>query len=139
VQIVERVLVRLDLPPWEWLFRVFAGYLIFPAWVRLADDRRSEWTLILFLPIVLVALKLVPLLSRRLLHVGESVEAVWAERRQLARRFDSYQWRKLFWIGLGMALFALHSRERSEVFLLLMSSCLLSGVVGIGIWHNKGS
>jgi hypothetical protein len=137
MRILERVLVRLDLPPWGGLFRVTVGYLTFPAWSRLTNNVSSDWTLFPFLLAVLGALRVISLVLRRLLPCSEPVQAVWAARRRLAKRFDSYQWRKLFWIGLGLALYALLSGQRSEGLVTLTFICLFSGSIGLGIWRHR--
>jgi hypothetical protein len=135
--ILERVLVRLDLPPWGGLCRVTVGYLTFPAWSKLTNNVSSDWTLFPFLLVVLAALRVIPLVMRRLLPWSESVQALWAERRRLAKRFDSYQWQKLFWIGLGLALYAWQLGQRSEALMTLTFICLLSGSIALGIWRRR--
>ena len=35
-----------------------------------------------------------------------SEDNLWLERRNIAKQHDSYQWQKLFWIGLGMLPYA---------------------------------
>ena len=70
-----------------------------------------------FLLAGLFLLRLVPAALRRLLPFSTETQDVWRERRRLGKRYDSYQWRKLLWIGLGISLNVLfsHSAESGGV------------------------
>src|SRR5262249_13078902 len=78
-------------------YRVGSGYLIVPTW-SYALGQGSGWSLIVFFAGVLLALRVVPAVLRKVLPFDAEVRTIWADRRQMAKRVDSYQWRKLFWI-----------------------------------------
>jgi hypothetical protein len=63
------------------------------------------------------------------------VRAVWAERRQMAKRFDSYQWQKLLWIGIGLTLRLAWSDRRPAALLALAVACLGAGALGLATWR----
>jgi hypothetical protein len=60
---------------------------------------------------------------------------VWAQRRQLAKRYDSYQWRKLFWIGCGLGQYILVSGDFQTPRILVCSVCLVTGALGQIRWR----
>lgn len=138
VQRIENVSLAAQRAPWDKALQLTIGYLSVFAWSRLIGDRGPSWTLFPFFLLVLLAVRVVPLVVRRLLPFSESVRAQWAERRALAKRFDSYQWQKLFWIGLGVALHV-RSAERSGALLALMLICLASGGVGLAVWQRRAA
>lgn len=107
------------------------GGLIVPAWFALRGGTGSGWTLVPFFAAILLAVRVVPIGLRRVVPFSESLAAVWMERRQMAKQFDSYQWQKLFWIGWGLAAYAVVSGERFSALVLLTSFCLLSGALGL--------
>jgi hypothetical protein len=115
------------------------GYLVVPAWSASTGGRSADWTVFPFFLAILVALRVVPAVLRKLLPFGGSVQAIWTERRQLAKRFDSYQWQKLFWIGLGLALYTLQSGRRFGALLTLMFICLLTGALGLLFWRHRAA
>jgi hypothetical protein len=133
-----RALVSLDQGLVGALYRVGVGYLIAPAWSYAIGGRRDAgWSLIPFFVGVLLALRVVPALLRKALPFSAAARTIWAERRQMAKRVDSYQWRKLFWIGIGLALFALRSGQRFPALIVLAFACLMAGAVGLMIWQYR--
>ena len=108
----ERTLLLLDQSPCGELYRIAIGYFLVP----LSSSSSSasvhpELTLACWFLGVLLALRLVPVVIRKILPFPERVVAVWAERRQIAKRFDSYQWRKLVWFGIGLSAYAVSVRR----------------------------
>ena len=137
-----RSLVSLDQGWAGALYRVAIGYLIVPAWssvMATTGQSDSGWSLALFFAGVLLALRVVPAVVRKLLPFSAEVRTIWAERRQMAKRVDSYQWRKLFWIGIGLGVFALQSGLRLPALLALTSACLLAGAAGLIVWQYRVS
>ena len=72
-----------------------------------------------------------------MLPFDAEVRPIWAERRQMTKRVDSYQWRKLLWIGIGLALFALLSGRRLPVQLAITAACLAAGAAGTTMWRHR--
>ena len=73
----------------------------------------------------------------RVIRFSDSALAEWAARRRLAKRFDSYQWQKLFWTALGLGLYALVTGYQSRAQLWLTLTCLVSGTLGVVIWSYR--
>ncbi|MCC7343145.1 MAG: hypothetical protein IT170_18830 [Bryobacterales bacterium] len=135
----ETLLVSLDGRLFGRLGRVAVGFVMIPAltWVR--GTPGPDWALVAALLAVLFLIRLIPLVVRRLMPTSQAVRHTWAHRRQLAKRYDSYQWQKLFWIGTGLALYIAVSRTASPARLVVSSFCLLAGALGIARWRQNGS
>src|SRR6185503_18005416 len=99
MSVAERMVLSLETPPWDSLYRAVIGACLMPGFYQVAGGDYSLWKLFGFFLVVLVALRLVPGMLRRVLPFSREVKSVWADRRTLARRYDSYQWRKLFGLG----------------------------------------
>jgi len=81
---------------WDSGYRMLIGYGVMPAYLQLAGANRAPWKLFVFLPRRAGGAANRARVLRRVLPFSREVKTVWAERRALARRYDSYQWRKLF-------------------------------------------
>lgn len=57
-------------------------------------------------------LRLVPAVLRRIFPFSSEAKDLWFQRRNLGKRYDSYQWQKLFWLGLGMLPYAFRRGHR---------------------------
>lgn len=134
----ETLLVGLDAGLPARLFRVVVGFALSPALLWIRGDHESDWALVPFLLSVLLLFRLVPIFVRRLLPTSEAARRTWAARRQLAKRYDSYQWQKLFWIGVGLGLHIAVSGNPSPARLMVASFCLLAGGCGIVRWRAVG-
>ncbi|HXD16080.1 MAG TPA: hypothetical protein VN654_03630 [Vicinamibacterales bacterium] len=133
----DRLFVALDESPSAQVSRLAFGSAVLPLWARLAGDAAPGWTLPLFLLAALATLRVVPLIVRMVIPFTEGTKTIWAERRQLAKRCDSYQWQKLLWIGLGMLGSAIVTGERSAAVALLTAICLASGAAGSIAWRRR--
>lgn len=134
---VERFMLSITSPFSDAIFRVFIGYASLALFARLAPQ--AGWSLIEFLLLALFLIRLIPAVLRRMLPVPGSVSLVWAKQRQLAKRYDSYQWRKLFWLGVGLAAYTLVSGQFLPSRIVITVFCLLSGVLGIARWRILAS
>ncbi len=135
ISLHERWLLRIDRFPVDAVFRTSIGFAMIPAMSRLRFDDRSVWSLLAFLLALLLGLRVGCAVARKLGRFSEPVKRFWAERRQLAKRYDSYQWRKLFWIGIGLVLFTVYSGQYSASRLVVASLCLVAGTLGIARWR----
>jgi len=133
----EKILIHLEESPWGVVWRGAAGSAIIAAWARVFARTCPEWTIIPFLLFILVLLRVVPMIVRSVVSYSQEAREIWAERRELAKRCDSYQWRKLFWIGLGMALYIICCGEWRPIPLVLTAVCLVSGVLGELVWNKQ--
>jgi len=134
---VGRIILSLEDFPWNVLYRAVIGYALVPAYGRLLGGQEAAWKLAAFFLLVLAALRVVPGVLRRCLPFSPAVKMVWAERRVLARRFDSYQWRKLFGLGLGWNIYLIRSGQAHGPALFLAAVCLAAGVLGFICWHSR--
>lgn len=137
---VEDLLLHVDEPPFDAFVRIAIGFVTLPVLERVTQLSGLESSRWVFVPLflgVLVMLRLVPALVRKLLPFSPSIKSVWAERRQLAVRYDSYQWQKLFWIGLGLVGYAGVSDRLWSVQGCLAAACLVSGAFGLASWRGK--
>jgi hypothetical protein len=130
LRVGERVLVRLQEPPWGALYRIGTGFVTFPLFNRLSGGDEPDWRVILLFVGVLFAMRLIPAIVRKTVPFSQEVTKIWTEKRQLAKDFDSYQWQKLFWLGVGMAGYIATSGSVSIVGCILTGFALLTGGIG---------
>ena len=132
----EQLLIAIETSPWDAVQRVAVGFVMLPALQRLWRADPPGWALVPFLLAVLLMLRLVPAAIRGLLPFSDQVRRVWFERRQIAKRYDSYQWKKLFWIGLGLASYTALSGQFTPSRIAVSAICLLSGALGLARWRT---
>ena len=132
---IERVLVGLDDGAAGALLRVGLGYVTGFAWLQLIGQQGRGGTVVPFFLAVLAAVRLLPAVIRKVGRFSQPVRDIWTERRQMAKRFDSYQWQKLFWIGLGLMLHVGMSDQRPTALFALAAGCLGAGALGMATWR----
>ena len=137
MSLTEKTLARLAEWPLNAAYRTLIGFVFFPLYIHLFGPTTSFWRLSLFLLAVLVLLRLVPAVLRHLLPFSGEVKAMWKEQRQLAKRYDSFQWQKLFWIGLGLTAYLPLGGGFSPPQLTLAGVCLVSGALGLWVWSKS--
>lgn len=129
------ILVRLDETPFGEVYRVVLGFSILSLHRLVDQDGRSSWVLFVSFLGVLLALRLIPAVVRHILPFSEQVQRIWYGRRQLAKRYDSYQWQKLLWIGLGLGCYIGLSGRLSGPPVALAAMCLVAGGAGLLCWR----
>jgi len=134
---VEDALRRLEAAPLSQAYQVAIGFLVVPAFVRLRGSDASDWRLFPFFLLTLLAVRLVPAVIRHLLPFSSELRSYWFARRILAKRYDSYQWRKLLWYGLGMTAYLGVSGGAGEVERILALACISSGAAGEIAWRRR--
>lgn len=134
----DRVLLALDRSPWDVCYRALIGFGLTPLFLRTIGGHGDTWRLFLFLLVTLAAMRIVPGLVRRLIPVSDHVKVVWADRRMVARRYDSYQLRKLLGIGIGWALFLLIEPEVWWGAMWLALAGIAIGLLGLAFWLPHG-
>jgi len=134
---IERVLLNLDVGLSGAILRValgaalvFALHPLVPG-VGLAASAVS-------LAVMLFGLKAFAAVARKVLPATPAVRARWEWRRNLARNYDSYQWRKLVWLGVGILAAAGASRQQGAWEISLGTACILSGAIAEVAWRRKG-
>jgi hypothetical protein len=132
---VERILLAIDDDAFGALYRIVIGFVTLPAMSLLPGSDGSDWIVLPFLLSVLLLLRIVPAVVRKLVPFSDAVQEAWAVRRRIAKQYDSYQWRKLMWIGIGLTLYTAVSGQISAPRIVVCSACLLAGAVGMVRWH----
>jgi hypothetical protein len=136
---LERLLIGLDTWPWSAIYRIGLGLIISPAFRALSGGGDSVWGFVAFFLGVLVLLRVIPAFVRLALPFSRQAKEIWSERRFLAKRYDSYQWQKLFWIGLGLLLFVIAAGEARIGELVVAVACLIGGSLGLLMWRKIDS
>ena len=133
---LEKLLRRADDPPYQPMYQLLIGFLVIPIFARAFDHGGSDWRLVPFFLLVLVALRVVPAIVRHVLPFSSDLQAHWFHHRVLAKRYDSYQWRKLFWFGLGLTGYVALFDRAGRIDRFLALACLVSGGLGLLAWRR---
>ncbi|MCW5704272.1 MAG: hypothetical protein AB7I42_13270 [Bradyrhizobium sp.] len=136
---IEHFLVKLDDGPSSAVSRVALGFCIPLVLRALTGGQDHIWTsLALFLGL-LIALRVIPAVLRMLLPFSAEAKGIWLQRRQIAKRHDSYQWQKLFWMGIGLLAFAAIGGGLRTGELAVTLVCLVGGSAGMMFWRRSGA
>ena len=136
MRFIERFLVNLDSWPWSAISRVALGLGIPPVFGALSGGDDRLWTDLALFVGLLVALRIVPAVLRRVLPFSLEAKQLWRKRRDIAKRHDSYQWQKLFWIGLGLLPYAVIGDGLRNGELVVTFICLIGGSAGSLFWRR---
>jgi len=137
MRFIERFLLGLDSGPWSAVSRVVLGFLIPPVFRALSDGRDQVWMSLALFVGLLIRLRVIPALLRAVLPFSGETKSIWFQRRQVAKLHDSYQWQKLFWVGLGLLAFAAVGgglRTGEQVVTVI---CLIGGGAGLLLWRRS--
>jgi hypothetical protein len=134
--LIERMARRAETAPWLALYRVGIGAGVLLAFNRTSGHAVGSWRLVPLLLLTLLTLRVVPVVVRRVLPFSDEARAEWSRRRVLAKGFDSYQWRKLLWIGLGIGGAALLVGQTDTMPSVVAVICLLAGGIGTLRWRR---
>jgi len=136
---LERYLLSLDGGVRAAISRMALGLAIPPVFSVISGGRDRAWISLILFAGLLLALRLIPAVLRRCLPFSREAKDIWAQRRNVARQHDSYQWQKLFWIGLGMLPYTAIGDGLGRGELWVMSTCLVGGCAGLLFWHGAGA
>jgi hypothetical protein len=139
VGMVDKLLLSLDEGACGALYRVLIGFTTVPVMRFLLGSDGSDWTLVPFLLFVLLLLRVVPVIVRKVGPFSAELREAWSVRRRKAKLYDSYQWRKLMWIGAGLALYVAVSGQYRPVQIALSMFCLVTGAAAMVRWHAVAS
>ena len=136
---IDRMLFYLDTPPLDAFFRIVAGYLSFSLFCLWHGETGSDWGFVLMFVTILFSLRLAPAIVRHVFAFSPEVQVIWSQKRQLAKHYDSYQWRKLFWVGLGLAIHLIFNGRSLEyrVEWILAVTSLVGGAIGMMVWQYR--
>ena len=135
--LVDRMLVALDVFPMGALFRVAAGYALVPGFQWLTGFGVADWRIVPWFIAVLIGIRVLCAVLRA--PFSRDAKAVWVRRRDIAKRFDAYQWRKLLWLGSGMAIHAVASDDAGAWLIGLSATAIVAGVLGEIAWRSHGA
>jgi hypothetical protein len=136
MNVIEGFLVGLDKWPWGAICRVVLGFCIPPIFRTLVGDPDRVWMALIFFIALLIALREIPAVLRRALPFSAEAKSIWAERRNTAKAYDSYQWQKLFWIGLGLLSYSFIGGGLRNGEWVLTCICLVGGGAGLLFWYR---
>jgi hypothetical protein len=132
---VDKFLLNLDEGPFGALYRVLIGFTTIPAMRLLLGSDGSDWTLVPFLLLVLLLLRVGLAAVRKVVPFSAELREAWSARRRTAKLYDSYQWRKLMWIGVGLAFYVAVSGRYWPVQIALSMFCLITGASATVRWR----
>lgn len=133
---LERFLINLDDGASSIALRMVIGLAIPPVFrLLLGGDDRIWSTLALFVGLLIV-LRAVPAVCRHVLPFSAEAKAIWSKRRQIAKQHDSYQWHKLFWVGLGLLIHTVTAGGLNGGETVIAFICLVGGGVGLLLWSR---
>jgi hypothetical protein len=132
---VDRLLLALDAGVGGALWRAVLGAGFVLA-LRALRPHAGALLAVAALLALLFAVKAGAAVARRAVPASPRVRAAQEWRRNLARVHDSYQWRKLLWVGLGM-LAAAADGEGAAWELPLAAACTAAGGAAEVVWRRK--
>lgn len=139
MEIFEQFLLKFDSGAWGAAYRMVLGFCIPEALRLLSGGRDQVWLSLALFMGLLVALRVGPAILRMIFPFSREAKDIWFQRRQIAKLYDSFQWQKLFWIGLGILAFAAAGGGLRAGEQVVMLFCLVGGAAGLLIWHKNGA
>jgi hypothetical protein len=136
IGLAERLLMCFTKPPWHAIYLIPTGFLVFPVFYLVVDNNGSAWALVFVFFGILLSLRIAAAILRRVVPVSSEVQQVWFESRVLAKRYDSYHWQKLFWVGCGIGISSVLSDDVQGIQLVMTTVCLVSGALGFLVWRK---
>ncbi len=131
---LERILVQLDDQPWAAAWRMLLGAAMPPVFSALAGGNGSVGLYLVLFIALLMTLRVAPALLRFTLPLSPEAKEIWRKRRFIAKDYDSYQWQKLFWMGLGILSHAVVGGDLGLAGYTLAAICLVGGGAGLVNW-----
>ena len=132
----ESFLFQIDQPPWSVLSRIAIGYTL-PFVYHWGSSHGTGWVFLLWFICALISLRVFPAVFRKLFPFSQELKKAWMERRMVTKLYDSYQWRKLIWFGIGLAVYMASSGTWDAPICVLAVFCLVSGGVGVFFWRKR--
>jgi hypothetical protein len=133
---VDRLLLVFDVGVTGALWRAALGALFVLA-LRAVRPAAGIAFALAVLAVVLFGVKAVAAVARRALPASPHVRAHQEWRRNLARLHDSYQWRKLLWVGLGLFAAGTLDGPRARWERPLAAACVGAGLTAELVWRRK--
>lgn len=134
---MQKALLKTGLRLWMAIILICIGYFVPEGYDYLFNADGSILGMGVFLITVLGGVRVFSAVIRRSLPFSEGLQAEWRMLRTLAKQYDSYQWRKLFWVGFGFAIHAVLSTKYRDLSWILASACGGPGLAGIFVWKSQ--
>lgn len=134
---IESTILSMEAFPWNALYLAALGLFAAPILARLWGPYRPGWMLPVFLLAVLFTIRVMSVIMRKTFSFSARTQEVWSNRRELAERYDSYQWRKLLWIGLGLLVYAFCVRDLEMWTMVTAVTAVLAGGLGEVYWQQS--
>jgi hypothetical protein len=131
---LDNVLINLDIGMPGALWRVALGILLGPT-VEIVHPGTALW-MVSGLLAMLLSIKVVGVVARRALLPSDRVRSHWEWRRDLARYYDSYQWRKMLWFGIGIVTSAALGLPGTRAQWVLGVACVAAGGTAEILWRR---
>jgi hypothetical protein len=131
----DRFILNLDEGLFGALYRVLIGFATIPTMRFLLGSGGSDWMLAPFLLFVLLLLRIGLAVVRKVAPFSLELQEAWSVRRRTAKLYDSYQWRKLMWVGAGLACYVMVSGSYGSVPIGLSMFCLTTGASATVRWR----
>jgi hypothetical protein len=132
---IDRRLLSLDEGAFGAIYRGIIGFVTVPAMQLLLGSNSPHWAIVPFLLLVLLLLRIFPAIARKVIPFSAQLKEAWSVRRRTAKLYDSYQWRKVLWIGAGLALYIVVSGDSPSEHVALSAVCLIAGAVAMMKWQ----
>jgi hypothetical protein len=132
---IDKFFLSLDEGPSGALYRLLIGFAILPAMHHLRSSSGSDWCLVPSLLSALLLLRVGLAVVRKVAPFSAELQEAWSVRRRTAKRYDSYQWRKLTWVGGGLACYIVGFGFYRPVPIALSLFCLAIGASAMVRWH----
>jgi hypothetical protein len=132
---IDRFVLSLDEGTPGALYRAAIGFVTIPAMQFVLVSNAADWALVFFLLLVLVLLRVIPAVIRKVLPFSAALREAWSVRRRIAKLYDSYQWQKLTWIGVGLSLYLVASGQGRPMQIALAAFCLVTGACATMRWR----
>lgn len=133
---IDSFLLHLDVGPLGALWRAAAGLAFAYAFSWVLPDA-GGWMAVAGLAGLLFAVKAAAAVGRPFVK-SPRLREEWVWRRMLASNYDSYQWRKLLWYGLGILVARSLAGTSSAWEIPVGLGCVASGAVGELAWRHLG-
>ncbi len=134
---MDDLLRNLDVGPMGALWRLLFGAafaLALSTWVPGASLACAATSL----AVALFVMKAFAAVARKVVPATARTRDEWALRRAVAANRDSYQWRKLLWVGLGILAVVVVTGWRPGSLAALGGACVAAGAVAEIAWRSLG-
>jgi len=133
---VEELMISLTTQPWCAIYLVPTGFVVFPIFCLLFGETGAVWELATVFCGVLLVVRFGTAIVRRFLPISDNVRQGWYRNRVIAKRYDSYQWQKLFWVGLGIFAYAVGWGGLRPAPMALAAACMIVGGIAAAVWRK---